>query len=124
MNRTRSLIAGAVAAGLVTLGSPLPAAAAMVGTQAALSPSQRAADIASARAFLDRQDVRRDLVKFGVTPAEAKARVASLTDSELQQMQRTIGSAPAAGDGVLVLLGAVFLVLIVLDLIGVIHIFS
>ena len=51
MNRTRSLIAGAVVAGLVSLGNPLPATAAMIGTQAALNPTDRAADIARAQAF-------------------------------------------------------------------------
>jgi hypothetical protein len=77
-------------------------------------------------AFLQRQDVRSQMVALGVDPAEAEARVASLSDREVGQIAGQIDRLPA-GQGVLVaLVGAavlVFLVLLVTDLLGLTHIF-
>jgi uncharacterized protein DUF6627 len=77
-------------------------------------------------AFLQRQDVRDQMVAFGVDPAEAAARVASLSDREVRQVAGQIDRLPA-GQGVLVaLVGAavlIFLVLLITDLLGLTHIF-
>ena len=77
-------------------------------------------------AFLQRQDVRDQMVAFGVDPAEAAARVASLSDREIRQIAGQIDQLPA-GQGVLVaLVGAavlIFLVLLITDLLGLTHIF-
>lgn len=124
MNNLKALLVGWMIAGLLLLGSPLSAQAAIVGTEQALSSASRAADIAQTRAFLNRADVRKQLVDWGVSPQQASERVASLTDEELQQLSQSIQRQPAAGDGgIFVVLGVVFLVLLVLDLTGVVHIF-
>ncbi len=47
--------------------------------------------------FLLRGDVRRQIEAFGVDPAEAAARVASLSDAEIGVIARRIGEAPAGG---------------------------
>jgi hypothetical protein len=77
-------------------------------------------------AFLQRQDVRDQMVAFGVDPAEAEARVASLSDHEIRQIAGQIDRLPA-GQGVIVaLIGAavfIFLVLLITDLLGLTHIF-
>jgi len=77
-------------------------------------------------AFLQRHDVRDQMVAFGVDPAEAAARVASLSDREIRQIAGQIDQLPA-GQGVLVaLVGAavlIFLVLLITDLLGLTHIF-
>jgi hypothetical protein len=77
-------------------------------------------------AFLQRQDVRDQMVAFGVEPEEAAARVASLSDHEVRQIAGQIDRLPA-GQGVLVaLIGAavfVFVVLLITDLLGLTHIF-
>lgn len=77
-------------------------------------------------AFLQRQDVRAQMVEFGVDPAEAAARVASLSNREISQIAGKIDQLPA-GQGVIVaLIGAgvlIFLVLLVTDLLGLTHIF-
>ena len=105
--------------------SMLPAAQAeMVSTQQLLNHDSRAEREVQARSFLRRDDVRRQMEALGVNPADAERRVASLTDSELQQLSKTISTAPAAGDdAILILFGVVFLVLILLELLGVTHIF-
>jgi hypothetical protein len=77
-------------------------------------------------AFLQRQDVRDQMVAFGVDPTEAAARVASLSDREVRQIAGQIDRLPA-GQGVIVaLIGAaliIFLVLLITDLLGLTHVF-
>ena len=63
------------------------------------------------------------MVALGVDPLDAQARVAALTDSELQTLDRQIGELPAGGD-VLAVIGVVFIVLLILELVGVINIFK
>jgi hypothetical protein len=77
-------------------------------------------------AFLQRQDVRDQMIAFGVDPEEAEARVASLSDREIRQVAGQIDRLPA-GQGIIVaLIGAavfVFVVLLITDLLGLTHIF-
>jgi hypothetical protein len=77
-------------------------------------------------AFLQRQDVRDQMIAFGVDPEEAQTRVASLSDREIRQIAGQIDRLPA-GQGVLVaLIGAavfIFVVLLITDLLGLTHIF-
>ncbi|MGH6918144.1 MAG: PA2779 family protein [Geminicoccaceae bacterium] len=77
-------------------------------------------------AFLQRRDVRDQMIAFGVDPEEAEARVASLSDREIRQIAGQIDRLPA-GQGVIVaLIGAavfVFVVLLITDLLGLTHIF-
>lgn len=77
-------------------------------------------------AFLQRQDVRDQMIAFGVDPEEAGARVASLSDREIRQVAGQIDRL-RAGQGVIVaLIGAavfIFIVLLITDLLGLTHIF-
>ena len=64
--------------------------------------------------------------RAGVNPADAKARVASLTDDEAAQLASKIDNLPAGGDGVGALIGAlliIFIVLLITDILGVTHVF-
>lgn len=109
---------------LFNLGSPMVARAALVGTlQAVESSSGRAQDLATVNATLDRAEVRSQLLGLGVAPADVQARVAKLTDPELHSLAERMNQMPAGGD-VLAILGVVFLVLLVLELVGVIDIFK
>ena len=60
---------------------------------------------------------------LGVDPAAVDARVARLTDSELQSLADRMQQMPAGGDA-LAIIGIVFLVLLILELVGVIDIFK
>ena len=77
-------------------------------------------------AFLQRQDVRDQMVAFGVDPQEAQTRVASMSDREIRQIAGQIDRLPA-GQGVFVaLIGAavfVFVILLITDLLGLTHVF-
>jgi hypothetical protein len=76
------------------------------------------------QALLSRDDVQKQLVALGVNPADARDRVAALTDQELKQLQDRINELPAGGDAFLAVLGAVLVVLIVLELVGVTNVFN
>ena len=78
---------------------------------------------ADVQAFLARGEVREQLIALGVDPDDANGRVAALTGQEIRLLQNHINDLPA-GSSALALLGAVFLVLVVLELVGVTNIFS
>jgi hypothetical protein len=104
----RRLVAGLL---IVGLALPLPAQAALVGTEAALE-RQRIAGL------LERAEVQQQLRAYGVEPAEARARVAALTDAEAAQLVSNIDELPAGGIGIVGAIVLVFLVLLVTDILG------
>jgi hypothetical protein len=104
----------AVVSVMLSLATP-GAHAALVGTEGTLTLTPRA-DRAQLKDFLGRDDVRQALVSQGVDPAEAAARVDSLSDSEVLQIQKHIEALPA-GAG---FLGWVIAILIIVVLIIVI----
>ena len=69
------------------------------------------------------QKVTEVLTQYGVTPASAAERAASLSDQELRLIQQKIDSLPA-GQGALEVIGIVFLVLLILELVGVTNVFN
>jgi len=98
------------------------ASAAVIDTQTLLAvETESPQDVLTA--FLAREDVHDQMVALGVDPESAANRVAGLTDQELVELQSHIRELPA-GSSALAVLGAVFLVLIVLELVGVTNIFS
>lgn len=99
-----------------------PASAAVIGTRDALSLDARQARIADIQRDLSRDDVQQAMIAMGVDPLQAQLRVASLSDSELTQLQSQLDSLPAGGS-FLALVGAVFVVLLILELTGIINIF-
>ncbi len=99
------------------------AASAAIADTAALVSTDRASDLSAVRSQLERADVRAKLEEMGVNPAAVDRRIASLNDRELHRMAVDMQNAPAGGDAVWIV-GAVFVVLIILELVGVIDIFK
>lgn len=123
-NRLTGFI-GFIAAAMIALGTPLvPAQAGMIGTAQQIQHSERAGQIGKIQQFMARDEVRNQMISLGVDPQAASLRVASLTDAELSDLATQIDQAPAGGDGLLALLGLIFVVLIVLELVGVTNIFT
>jgi hypothetical protein len=109
---------------LLNLASPQVSQAALVGTlQAVEASGTRAQDLAIVNSALAREQVRNQMEAMGVDPAAVDARVARLTDSELQSLADRMEQMPAGGDA-LAVIGVVFLILIILELVGVIDIFK
>jgi len=108
---------------MLNLGSPLVAQAELIGTLQAVEASTRAQDLATVSSALAREQVRAQFVALGVDPAQVETRVAALTDSELRTLAGKIAEAPAGADA-LAVIGIVFLVLLILEAVGVIDIFK
>ena len=107
-----------------TISVLAPAARAAVIDTDAMLYTQGDPARAEVQNFLAREDVRKLLTAYGVEPADADRRIAVLTDSELDQLRRHISDLPAAGGEVLTVIGIVFLVLIILELVGVTNVFN
>jgi hypothetical protein len=104
-------------------GAPRPVSAGIIGTEAMLASRDRAAQLARIDRVLESQAVRQRMQQLGVDAATVDARLAALTDAELAGFADRLERAPAGGD-VLEVIGIVFLVLLILELVGVIDIFK
>jgi hypothetical protein len=117
-------VTGAVVAGLLASTVPAPVSARVVSTEEVLSRSTTpASDRATLDALLARDDVRAQLEALGVDPADARARVQALDDQDARELAARIDQLPA-GSGVLGVLFAVFVILLVTDILGFTKIFS
>ena len=125
MNQTvfRKAANSLVAFSFLGMAAVQPAAAALIGTDKAIAIEERTAQPDDIRALISRDDVRAELVALGVDPQHALERVDALSDAELAQVGQYIDELPAGGDA-LAVIGVVFLVLIILELVGVINIFK
>jgi hypothetical protein len=122
--RGNKAIALLMSAQLIALGFVPPAGAGVISTETAIEVSQRAATIERIDAVLARDSVRQQLESFGVDPADARDRIANLSDSELAVLEQRMNTLPAGAGGALEVLGIVLLVLLVLELVGVTDIFK
>lgn len=98
-----------------------PLQAAMLSTPDMIASEQAQYDREELKSLLSRDDVQSQLEAYGVTAAEAEQRVASMTDSEVAELNAEIQDAPAGGIvGAIVL---IFVVFIITDVIGATDIF-
>ena len=103
-----------------------PAHAVMVSTAEILKQSQNYDSRDRLHMFFNRSEVQKHLVAWGVNPEEAKARVDSLTDQEIEEIRARIDQLPAGGDALGTIVGAalvIFLVLLLTDILGLTDIF-
>ena len=121
-HRRRNSVAALLAASLLAL-SVQSARAGVITTQEYLSAVDRGSALARIDAVLAREEVQSRLEHYGVDAAAANERIAALTDQELELLATELESLPAGGD-LLGVVGIVFIVLLILELVGVIDIFS
>jgi hypothetical protein len=98
--------------------------AAIIEAGDVLSVDARQVRIEWIQTELARDEVQRAMTNLGVDPLEAQNRVASLSDQELVELQQQLHTLPAGGDSFFALVGVVFVILIILELVGVINIFN
>ncbi|HSN38809.1 MAG TPA: PA2779 family protein [Burkholderiales bacterium] len=101
------------------IGMPLPASAGIVTT----NQMQASAERDKVRNFLDRAEVRSQMQALGVDANAARARVDALTDDEAQNLASRIDQLPAGGDGILGILFAIFIILLITDILGLTKVF-
>lgn len=128
MNRS---FARTVSASLViattALSLPSPAVARVVGTEEVVRAESAAPgtpiDRDTLRTMLERDDVRRQLQSLGVDPRAARERVDALTDAEIERIAGRVGQLPAGGSSIIGVLFAVFVILLVTDILGLTKVF-
>ncbi|HXR51854.1 MAG TPA: PA2779 family protein [Steroidobacteraceae bacterium] len=113
----------AVLAVAVTNVGFLNAAQAGIVATSAIVRTDRDANLATIRDQLDQSEVKAQMEKMGVDAASIDQRIAALSDSELHSLAKQMQDAPAGGDAIAVI-GVVFLVLLILELVGIIDIFK
>ena len=119
------LVIAVTLAAFLSVATPRPAQAGLIGAVSVIdtgAASARGENLARVEAALARADVRQQLEAWGVDASAASERVAALTDTELAQLSGRLDTAPAGGE-ILALIGAVFIVLLILDYVGVTKIF-
>lgn len=119
--RSLTVVSCAFALLLATLAPPLQAG--MIGTEAALAAEERRATLNRVQERLARDNVRAALLRLGADPASVDERVVSLSNAELAQLDDRLDGLPA-GAGVIEVVGVVFVVLLVLEIVGVTDIFT
>ncbi|WP_136805226.1 PA2779 family protein [Desulfosediminicola flagellatus] len=106
------------------LSGVMPAArAALIPTKALIESTYQDDTRSQIAHMLAREDVRTELIHRGVDPDVVSQRLNGLTAAELMSIQRNIDTMPA-GAGALEVIGVVFLVLLILELVGVTNIFT
>jgi len=123
----RAIVLTIVAAMFVTSLPVGVARADLVTTEQVVDAKAAASNRDRLAAVLLRDDVRQQMEALGVDREEAMARLASLSDREIQQIAGKLDELPAGQNfiaGVLIIAGAVLLALVILDLVGVTDVFT
>lgn len=123
VNRMRGLLVRAVSVSLVCMGFAQVAPAGVVDTAYLIESDARAASLSRMEMLLAREDVGRQLAALGVDQSMVVQRLNGLSNAELLELEGQIDKQIAGGD-ILGLIGAVFVVLLILELVGVTDIFK
>lgn len=100
-----------------------PAHAAMVGTDEVLGTATATDQRAELVALVERNNVREQLIEYGVDPADARIRIQNMTDAEVAQLHGRVDELPAGSGSVVGAALTVFIVFVVTDVIGATDIF-
>ena len=123
LHRARGAMLRLVSVSIICMGFAQAAPAGMIGTAYLLDDESRATSLSRIELVLAREDVGRQLESLGVDKAMVMERLDGLSNAELLELEGKLDSQIAGGD-ILGLIGAVFVVLLILELVGVINIFK
>ncbi|WP_447556123.1 PA2779 family protein [Vreelandella sp. EE22] len=112
------LIMALVVTSLPAMASVDASSNALISTQSVLASDQAGAERQRINDVLARGDVQQALLNQGVDPVDVQARVAALSDTEAQQMAERLDELPAGASGVVGALFAVFIILLITDILG------
>ena len=121
--KARGALARLVSVSIVCMGFAQVAPAGMIGTGYMLEDESRAASVSRVEILLAREDVGRQLEAFGVDRSMVMERLDALSTAELMELEGRLDSQVAGGD-VIAVVGVVFIVLMILELVGVTDIFK
>ena len=112
-----------VSVSIICMGFAQVAPVGMIGTGHLVDQESRVASVSRIEVLLAREDVGRQLEAFGVDRALVVERLNGLSHAELVELEGQLDSQVAGGD-IIGLIGAVFVVLLILELVGVTDIFK
>ena len=104
-----------------------PATAAMVGTEKLLINDRNQETRSYLQQMMSRKEIQEALVARGIDLQEAKIRIDSLTDSEIEQILEKINDLPAGGIDaafVLIIVGVIVVLFIIVEYTSAISMFS
>ena len=123
LEKARGALLRLVSVSIICMGFAQAAPAGMIGTATMLDDESRVASLSRIEVLLAREDVGRQLEAFGVEQAMVLERLNGLSTAELLELEGQIESQVAGGD-ILAVIGIVFVVLLILELVGVTDIFK
>lgn len=97
--------------------------AALISTEQVVAAGAAQQERAKITIALDRPEVQAQLEKMGISPSDAQARIAALSDAEAVSIAHQIDTLPAGGDGFLGVLLFIFILLLVTDILGLTKVF-
>jgi hypothetical protein len=108
---------------LTTIASMSTAFAAVVPSINVIEQQQGLYNKQQILTLIDSSEMQQKLVSLGVDPANAKSRIANMTNQELSQFNTQLSDMPA-GAGVVGVIVTVLVVLAVLDVVGITDVYS
>ena len=99
------------------------AQAQMISTDTAIERSMAEMDRAYLMDELQRDEVREEMTRMGISPKEAEARLAALSDSEVARLIRQADEDKAGAD-IIGTLATIFIILLVTDLLCFTRVFN
>jgi hypothetical protein len=123
LQKARGALLRLISVSIVCMGFAQVAPAGMIGTGYLLEDESRAASVSRMEILLAREDVGRQLQAFGVDRTMVMERLDALSTAELLELEARLDSQVAGGD-VIAVVGVVFIVLMILELVGVTDIFK
>ena len=122
-SRLRGFVVRLMSVALICVGFVQTSSAGIISTGYMLDTQMRDASLARVELLLARQDVEQQLLAFGVDAESVAERLRGMSNADLLALEGRLDEQLAGGD-VLALVGAVFLVLLILDLVGVTDVFK
>lgn len=121
--KARALLVRIVSVSIVCLGFAQAAPAGMIPTGHLVDHEARAESLSRIELLMARDDVANQMVTLGVQPEQVLERLDAMTTAELIALEGSLDEQLAGGDA-LAVIGTVFLVLLILELVGVTDIFK
>ena len=123
MSAVKNAIVQLVSVAILTLGFAQFSVAGVVSSGEVIRAELRGESISKIEALLAQDEVASQLQAMGVSPDLVAQRVRNMSDAELQELANGIENQVVGSDAVAIV-GAVFIVLIILELVGVTDIFK
>lgn len=122
MKLCRRVIAVTLITSMCAMSVPMSSYASMISTEDAIVSAHGEQDRAKVDQFFQREDVQKALQEKGISYESAKARIDAMSDAEVASLADRVDEAPAGGD-VLGVAFAVFVILLITDILGLTKVF-